>query len=397
MLNTLEELIDITYNQNQIVEPTMINPIIWSDKKIDFLDTKKRSYILSKLLIPIINIVKKEELYKNAYKNININELEKEESIEDILLKLPVLFKNDTSFGIHGFRSKVKNKPILMKHMDLTATCEIFRSGGTTGTPMPTYITSEDIKLESSALAFRCFSYGNFKSGDRLFNTYNPSHKGGREIQEAAKILNMDVITRRPEDDIDKCIEIIENYNINCIAAVQPPLDNIDKTKKGNGVTFIDLFKKKHELFGEKGIIKSAFVTGYSIPDSIINMAKSVNLNLFTTYGCSEFIPLATSGIEYKKNCNYNTQHILYGPHFTLIVKEENGKIIKVNESETGIVLVTTIGIIPGRTIYLNYALGDVAKLEKNNCNCGKTTPLISSIKRTDSPGDIIGAGCRSV
>ncbi|MBI2252039.1 MAG: AMP-binding protein [Armatimonadetes bacterium] len=384
--------------RKRFIDPNYISEEVWEDIEWDYLNHQERSFLLTRIVIPVIEKAKNEELYKEAYKNINVEELKNYERVEDILIQLPILFKDNTSFGARGLRHLAEKKPQIMKHGRKEQACEIFRSSGSKGIPTPTYITTKDIKLESHALGFRCFIPGGFDDEDRLYSTYNLAHKGGRLIQFAGRCIGMEVIARRPEDNLEEVVNMISSYKVNTLAAVQPPIIDNDSSAKGGGVTFLSLYKENFELFGEKGIIKKAFITGFPIPESIINLAKSINLKLFTTYGCTEFLPLATSTIEGDK-CLYNDQHILYAPHIIMLVKESNGKLVNVSEGERGMVIVSTIGITEGRTIYLNYALGDTAlfKYENGKCSCGRTTPIISDIKRTDHPGELLGGGCRYV
>ncbi len=397
MINSLNELIKLTNEQEKTITPDLINPNVWCTTEWDFMEPEKRDLVLSKILIEVIKRAKKESLYKKAYEKINMKELEKEKSATEILLQLPVLFKDNTSFGAKGFRETIKTNPYILKHGDKFIATEIFKSGGTKGIPTPTFITKRDLEIESKALGFRCFVPGGFKEKDILFTTYNPSHKGGREIQEAATHIGMDAIVKRPEDNLQDIIEIIKTYKANCIATVQPPINEEDEAQKGAGVNFLNLFKEDHELFGKDGQIKKAFITGFKVPDSVINLAKEIGLQLFTTYGCSEFIPLATSTTQEKTKCHFNDQHILYGPHMTIVVKTEDKELIPVKKGERGMVLITTLGISNGRTIFLNYAIGDTAIFHDNQCGCGRTTPIITDISRTDNPDEILSGGCRCV
>lgn len=398
MWEKLEDLLASADKADKI-NPAEINPSVWAEKKWDFLNGKVRSQVLSKILLSVIEQAKKEDLYKKAYKDINNNIIKNMDNIEEMLLELPVLFKDNTSFGATGFRSLIQQNPHIMKHGDQNTATEIFKSGGTLGLPTPTFITEKDLELESLALGHRTFLPGGFEKGDKLYTTYNPAHKGGREIQLAALKIGMEVTSKRPEDDLKNALKIIKSYKINAIATVQPAISEDDNTQKGAGITFLNLFKEEHDLFGKHGQIKKAFITGFKIPESVIALAESIDLDLFTTYGCSEFIPLANSTNEKKigKKCNFNDQHLLYGPHVVMVVKQEDNQLVPVKKGEKGIVIVTTLGINPGRTIYLNYAIGDTAVLKEEKCECGRTTPIIGDIGRTDNPTEILGGGCRCV
>ena len=396
-INSLGSLRYEITKRNQFIHPYMIDEHVWEDIEWDFARPEERSFILSRLLVPLVEQVKTHDLYAEAYREVDIAALKKLERVEDILLSLPILFKDSTSFGAEGLRGKVKKNPAIMKHGGQDTHGEIFRSGGTKGVPTPTYITTEDLRLESRALGRRTFIPGGFQEGDRLYSTYNLAHKGGRAISLAGRFVGMEVITRRPEDSVEDVIELIKDYKVNALAAVQPPLSQ-EAGEKGSGVTFLSIYKERADLFGAEGLIKKAFITGFPIPESVINLSKEIGLSLFTTYGCTEFIPLGTSTVE-GDLCAFNDQHLLFGPHVVMIVRQEGDKLVSVKEGEMGMVLVTTIGVYSGRTIYLNYALGDTAVLkhEAGRCSCGRTTPVIGGIMRMDHPGELVSGGCRYV
>lgn len=385
-----------TINKKEVQDPLSVKPSIWSYPSWDYIEPKTRDGLLLEFLKSTLKRARNNvPLYRQSknYSNPNfLNEIEKCDTIEEALQHIPVLLKDSAKEGV-GFRRFIRENPTVLKPDDIKVAI-VYKSGGTKGVPTPTYITDWDLEVESFALA-RCFRYGGFEKGDIIYNFYNPTHKGGREIEDAAKKLGMTVMTRRPEENLEKCIELIKSYKTNAVAAVQPPLTETDVTKKGAGVTFLDIIGQDFRLFGKKNndsIIKKAFITGYQIPQSIIDLAHDYEIDMFTTDGASELIPIATSNIEKAGICKYNNQHLILGPHYTFIAKIEDDTIVPVREGEDGIVLHTT----PVRegTPYFNYAIGDKAKLITTKCECGRTTPVIGNIRRIDRPDEILG-GCR--
>jgi hypothetical protein len=59
---------------------------------------------------------------------------------------------------------------------------------------------------------------------------------------------------------------------------------------------------------------------------------------------------------------------------------------------EEGLLLVNTIA--RDGTIFINYAIGDKARVIATSCPCGRTTPIIGEIRREDNPTELAG-GCR--
>jgi len=394
---SLVELFDFSTDINPLSLPTKI----WGNVYWEFMNPQQRDRILSSLFrFTLQRGMKKMPIYQKSasYSTIQPHNIH---SLRD-LCSLPVLLKDgDGAAGVTGFRSSIRNDPHVLRPTDITSSVP-YDSGGTKGVPTPTHITYTDMQIEAQALAFRCFLPGGFTKGASLYNFYNPTHKGGRLIEEAARLIGKNhILTKRPEDDLDACIGKIKAYKTDIIAAVQPPLTpdaNGAQSKKGGGVSFINLIGSDHSLFGRKNIgsiVQRAFVTGFQLPEPLIELAKEMDIDLFTTWGASEALPGATSTVLGPKTrtCQYNNQHLIMGPHLLSVVRFENGALVPAKVGETGVVLVTTIA--REGTLFFNYAIGDKATVIADCCDCGRTTPIIGDIKRVDDPREMIDGGCR--
>lgn len=392
----LKEVIESRIDPAQEIDPMTLPSDIWSNLYWDFMPPKQREEIMVKFLNAIVDRARKNmPIYKNSnsYKHIT----SKFEKLEEFL-QIPILLKDAPKSGnAVGFREQVRDNRLILRPSDLK-TSVVFESGGTKGVPSPTFLSLRDLEIESRVLARRCFLPNNFAVRGRLYNFYNPSHKGGKMIETASNILNAEInIIKRPEDGLTECIDKIKSYGIDSIACVQPPINDEKSHEKAAGVTFLDLYGEDHELFGSNGQVKSAFITGFPIPIEVVNLCEEIGLRVFTTWGSTEALPGATSITSDDSHavCKHNNQHLLHLPHLLLVVKEEDGYVRLAKEGEDGILFVTTIA--RDGTIYLNYAIGDKAKLVSKKCPCGRTTPVIDSIRRVDDPSDLIMAGCRYV
>ena len=147
-------------------------------------------------------------------------------------------------------------------------------------------------------------------------------------------------------------------------------------------------------MFGKQ--VKTAFVTGYSLPSEIIELSKRIGISLFTAWGASEAIvgSTSTSVGPASRLCQYNQQHLVIGPHYLGIAKRIGDRLEPVQEGEDGLLLVNTIA--REGTLYFNYAIGDKATYLGSDCSCGRTTPVVSNIRRVDNPHEIAGIGCRN-
>ena len=230
--------------------------------------------------------------------------------------------------------------------------------------------------------------------GDIAFTTYNPTHKGGEEIKEAFIINKMTYIPRRTTDNAKQVIKNIKRYNVNVLLTVQPPIVRGDKENKGAGVDFMSLVEAGQDVIEKQ--IRIIFLGGYHLIDEAIAWAEAYNKELVTLLGSSEAIPQATNtGTGLKTRlCRHNNLHILNGPHYIEILKEESKVMVPVKKGETGILAYTTVA--REGTIYLRYFPGDQATLIANygECPCGIKSPIISNVRRVDHPEDVVSTGC---
>ncbi len=380
-------------NWNKDADPFSLPECLWGNTAFDFLEPAKRDEILSSMFrFTLRRALATMPVYASqAYREVVPDDFR---SLNDFV-NLPILVKDGIpQAGIRGFREPSLDNPSILRPADIDSAL-VYKSGGTKGLSTPTFITEADLAVEAQSLGLRSFLPGGFESGDVLYNFYNPTHKGGELIKRAALLTGAKtVITRRPEDDLAQCISDLKAYSCTAIAAVQPPIENQQETiKKGSGVSFLNLYAAAPELFGKQ--IKNAFITGYPLPQELISFAEDIGLKLFTAWGSTEAIVGATSTVigPETRLCKYNNQHLVLGPHFLGLAKISDGKLLPVKEGEDGIIFVNNIA--RQGTIYINYAIGDKAQLVSRSCQCGRTTPVISAIRRIDNPQEIAAVGCR--
>lgn len=348
---------------------------------------------LDELMLPFIkyNLERAKKcmpLYGIAYKNLNVKSIE---TIKDFW-RLPALVKDSGVHGL-GFREKVKKDPYMMLPTDVTSPTFVFKSGGTKGVATPTFITLRDREIESTAFA-RGFRYEGMERGNVALSTYNPSHKGGEEIKEAFIKNGMTYIPRRNTDSATDVVNTIRHYNVNVLLTVQGPINMGDSESKGAGADLLSIIGAGQDVLEER--IKIIFLGGYRLIDEAIAWAKAYNKPLVTLLGSSEAIPQATNtGIGPKSRlCQFNNLHILNGPHYMEILKEESGILVPVKRGETGLLAYTTVA--REGTIYMRYFPGDKATLLANEgeCNCGIKSAVITDVERIDHPEDVVSTGC---
>lgn len=367
------------------LDPTEITPEQWATKAWETTPEKE----IEQILLPVLKF--QIERAKKTMPKIYSVYKEKKLKIEEFkdLLNFPALVKDTANHSV-GFRDKIGKDPYALCPTDLAGTLTIYKSGGTRGVATPTFITPWDEEVESEALK-KCFQYMGIGKDDVVLNSYNPTHKGGQLINKAILKLGAKLVPRRTTENAKEVIESIKTYKINVLAAVQGPISETDQTKKGGGVDFLSLVEAGQDILEDE--IETLFVTGYTLIPEVIAWAETNKKKLATTLGSSEAIPQATSTIP-GKLCKYNNLHLIRGPHYIEIVKQESGQLVPVKKGETGILLYTSLA--RKGTIYIRYAPGDSATLVANSggCDCGIKTPIISNIRRVDIPEDTIAAGC---
>lgn len=378
------------FKSGKYENPLQIPPEIWGLHGWETLDRKT----VHEIFLPLIRwqVARAAKamplIYKKAYEEKQIN-AKKIETIEDFW-NIPALTK-DASVQGFGFRDKVRDNPDAMLPSDVNSATCVYKSGGTRGVATPTYITCLDREIESHALK-RCFEYMGFKKSTSL-STYNPTHKGGELIKEALMKMGIKFVPRRTTDSVEETLRTIKSYGVKALATVQGPIQEGDKTRKGGGVDFFSLVESGEKILEQN--IDILFITGYILIPELIEWAEAKNKNLATTLGSSEAIPQATStNLGKNRLCKHNNMHLLNGPHYVEILKEEGGILVPVKKGEEGILAYTTVA--REGTIYIRYFPGDAVLLSENEgkCPCGIKSEIISGVHRIDIPEDVVEAGC---
>lgn len=362
---------------------------IWGMRGWEQLPKKK----LEEILLPFMkyNLERAKKympLYEQSYKNLDIKKIE---TIEDFW-RVPALVKDSGVQGL-GFREKVRKNPYIMLPKDVTSPTFIFKSGGTKGVATPTFITHKDREIESTAFA-RGYRYEGMSAGDIAISTYNLSHKGGEESKEAFIKNGIKFISRRNTESASDIIDTINQYNVDILLTAQGPINKGDVQSKGGGVDFLSLISAGQNTIEER--IKIILLGGYRLIDEIIEWSKAYNKPIVTLLGSSEAIPQATNtGFGPKSRlCQFNNLHLLHGPHYMEVLKEESGVLVPVKKGETGLLAYTTIA--REGTIYVRYFPGDKANLlaKEGECNCGIKSAIITNVERIDHPEDVVSTGC---
>ncbi len=380
------------FRKGRFDSPLQVPPQIWGSHGWELIDKRTSDEILLHFIKYQIDRAKKTmpEIYKKAYTERSISAKDIK-SIEDFW-QVPGLIKDSSVSGV-GIREKVRINPKVMLPTDVKTAVHVYKSGGTKGVPTPTFITQLDREIESYALG-RTFEYQGMKPGNVGLSIYNPTHKGGEMIKEALTKLNMIYIPRRTTETAEDVIQTIKDYKVNVLLAVQGPIREGDPTAKGPGLDLLKLVAAGEQVLEDN--LKILFLSGYRLIPEAISWSESHNISLATTLGSCEAIPQATSTNigPADRICKHNNLHILNGPHYVEVLKEEDGVFVPTKKDEDGILAYTTIA--REGTIYIRYLPGDSAlKLRGHGeCSCGLKSEIITDVGRMSMPEEVIETGC---
>jgi phenylacetate-CoA ligase len=313
---------------------------------------------------------------------------------------IPVLVKDDhPEAGLSGFRQAAARNPLCLRPKDMSAAGMMFGSGGSLGSPTPTFLTLADRECEIQAWR-RGHAYHGLVPGDVALYTYNTTHKGGQWMQESLLHHGVHTLLRRPEETPVDLLETIRRYRVNVLFTVQQPQNASQSQAKAAGVNLYNLIAASLENPQFQGLlvpdaegkqqIKFIFLGGFPIVSTAIELLNEYlpETPTATLLGSSEAIPQACStnpSLTPGAACHLNHLHLLQSPHWVEVLKPEGARWVPVQKGETGLLVYTTWA--REGTIYLRYAPGDSATLllSEGECGCGLHSPVITNVHRMDT------------
>jgi hypothetical protein len=259
-----------------------------------------------------------------------------------------------------------------------------FESGGTQGNASRTLLSYLTVELESWALA-RALRMNGFKKGQRIACLYHPDHKGGVNLQRAASIMGMEFysqvdvfnwvgrqggrfesaasefqkarsnraytpVEQHYESMREGIAKFLVQHGINIVEGVQPERD-IASGAKGAGLDFLSILEQDREEILK--YLDHAFLTGMPVPKKVQTLLAQYGVEVSTTLGKGEAMAGATSGILYGDDVNRQTR--LYFPTMELVANIRDGRLVRAQPGEEGIILTTNLSAVA--TTLVNYAM----------------------------------------
>lgn len=238
---------------------------------------------------------------------------------------------------------------------------EIHTSSGTTGKAALSYLTKEDLKNSSKAIAkaWKCFgithssrvqfmmSYGLF-SGATL-NTYAIQELGAFVVPAGIQ-------------SAEKQIQMMLDFKIDTIVGTV-----------GYYFYLFDYIKEK-QIPLERFSLKRGIMAGEIYSDKVrAEVECKFKIKIFDHYGLCE----VNTGIAYE--CEFRTGlHFLDNYVLPEIIDPENGKVLPA-DNEGELVLTT---LKKNASPLIRYRTGDITSIKSGKCPCGRSSIRIDRIKR---------------
>ena len=267
--------------------------------------------------------------------------------------KLAFTSKNDLSQNNEKFRC-----------IDRREIAEIVTTSGTSGEPVSIYMHQADLKRlgENEKASFELVGA---QAGDlfQLMTTTDKQFMAGMAYYLGTQALGAGIVRIGPGVPQLQWKAIL-NYEPKFIIAVPSFL-----------VALI-AYARQHNIDVNKTSVKAAICIGEPIREDDLQLnilgkriQQDWNIELYSTYASTEMAAAFTE-------CSAHNGGHLNEDLIHLEVLDENGD--EVASGESGEIVITTLGI--KGTPLLRYKTGDVAKVYREKCGCGRTSPRLGPI-----------------
>lgn len=316
--------------------------------QFDFLPINERQKKQEDLLFQQVKYtIQSSSFYKKYWKEFDLHA----SNWLEVFKSMPITYKQDIQKENNAFIA-----------VPISEIREITSTSGTEGTPIYIYQSKNDLNrlAKNEALSFKKMELGRnpkiqlMLTLDKLFMAGMAYYQGGQNIEAC--------MLRSGPGQSFKQVNLLKQFRPEAIVAV--PSFLLYLLENHNIADNYQEFPLKVLAIGEN--LKDGF--GNNLP--LLNYLKKHDfIELFSTYASTE---MQTAFTDCKM---HNGSH----QHAALIYIEcldENGE--EVNDGEIGELVITPLGI-EGFPL-LRYATGDMVKLDKEICSCGRTSPRIRSV-----------------
>ncbi|WP_343635316.1 AMP-binding protein [Fluviicola sp.] len=241
---------------------------------------------------------------------------------------------------------------------------EYVTTSGTSGKPVTIYLTKKDL-VRLAKNEKESFELTGAKAGDlfQLMTTIDKQFMAGLAYYLGVQELNAGMIRIGPGVPALQWNSILENKPTILIAVPSFLINLIDYAKQ-NGIDM------------NQTSVRAAICIGEPIREDDLSenvLARRIhadwNIELFSTYASTEMGAAFTECTSHQGG--HLNEDLIY-----LEVLDEEGQ--EVPSGEKGEIVITTLGT--EGTPLIRYKTGDVARVYRETCSCGRTSPRIGPI-----------------
>ncbi len=314
-------------------------------------ETNQISEKVQQALIDILTYVsEKSPFYKQKYATLTINK----QSFDLTDYKnIPFTTKEDLAANDLNFLCVSKNE-----------IAEYVTTSGTTGNPISLYLTQSDLErlAKNERDSFQLMGLG---SNDlfQLLTTIDKQFMAGLAYSLGVQKLGAGMIRIGPGVPELQWNSILK-YEPTVLIAVPSFIVNLIEYAKENTIDFTKTSVKSIVCIGEP-IRNDDF--SYNVLGKRIT--ESWNVDLFSTYASTEM------GAAFSECTAHEGNHLNEDLLFLEVIKEDG---TEAADQESGEIVVTTLGATGSPLV--RYKTGDIAKVYRSKCKCGRTSPRLGPI-----------------
>ena len=272
------------------------------------------------------------------------------QTLEDIQ-KLPFTKKQDLR----------NNYPFGLFTVPMSEVVRIHSSSGTTGKPTVVGYTAHDMEVWDEVM-MRCLSMGDVNSKDVCHNAYGYGlFTGGLGFHEAAQKLGAAIVPASG-GFTDRQLMLMRDFGATVLFATPSFALHLAEKARAAGAEFRKDYKLRCGFFG-------AEPTSEGLRKEV---ADAWGIEYYEVYGLSEII-----GPGVSCSCNKGRGlHIQEDHFYPEIIDPKTGEVLP--DGEEGELVITTLTkqALP----IIRYRTGDITKLYKEPCACGRTFVRMESV-----------------
>jgi phenylacetate-CoA ligase len=326
--------------------------VINSSPKIDFKLLKEiNSFQFNKLKEQLFYVEKHSPYYQKLFTQhkIKISTIENWEDFH----RIPFTSKDDFSKNNEDFLC-----------VDRTKIADYTTTSGTTGSPIPFYLTSNDLDRLATNEAYSMICAG-AKSSDifQLMTTIDKRFMAGLAYFMGVQKMGAGIVRNGP-GALPLQWDSIQRFRPTILIAVPGFIPSLIQYAKENNIDFQSSSVQKIICIGQP--IRNEEL---ELNDLGTVIQKEWDVELHSTYASTEM------GAAFTE-CEIGLGGHLPSELMILEVIDENGK--HVENGETGEVVISTLGVEAMPLI--RYKTGDVCRFYNNPCECGRNTPRLGPV-----------------